>query len=221
MDPKLSMHNQISSGDAEESLTLLTSRRNPRSILMDISHEFVQACEELNWNHERSTPYRSETHGIAERAVRRVKEGTSSVLVNWTDLRKASGHLLVGLAHVWDSNTTPLLLPTRFLEAQTDPFDGPMITFGAVVKCYSSVCRRPSQGPSASANVLIGQFSEYALNAGGCGAGDPFTVDTEDLKTLPHLKFTYKDWKSKEVDIQKRCNEIALQCRVGEILQEG
>ena len=42
---------------------------------------FIHACEELNWNHERSTPRRSETHGIAEGAVRRVKEGTSSVLV--------------------------------------------------------------------------------------------------------------------------------------------
>ena len=146
MDPKLSTQNQISSGDAEKSLTLLTSKWNPRSILMDTSHEFVQVCEQQNWNHERSTPYRSEIHGIAERAVRRVKEGTSSVLVKWTALRKASGHLLVGLAHVWDSNTTPLLLPTRFLEAQTEPFDGPMVSFGAVLKCYSSVCRRPSQG---------------------------------------------------------------------------
>ena len=43
--------------------------------------ERMKACEELNWNHERSTPHRSETHGDAERAVRRVKEGTSSVLV--------------------------------------------------------------------------------------------------------------------------------------------
>ena len=37
-----------------------------------------QGCEELSWNHGRSTP--RETNGIAERVVRRVKEGTSSVL---------------------------------------------------------------------------------------------------------------------------------------------
>ena len=41
----------------------------------------MKACEELNWSHERSMPHRSETNGIAERAVRRVKENTSSVLV--------------------------------------------------------------------------------------------------------------------------------------------
>ena len=32
-------------------------------------------------NHCTSTPHRSETNGIAERAVRRVKEGTSAVLL--------------------------------------------------------------------------------------------------------------------------------------------
>ena len=40
-----------------------------------------QSCEDLSWNHCTSTPHRSETNGIAERAVRRVKEGTSAVLL--------------------------------------------------------------------------------------------------------------------------------------------
>ena len=39
-----------------------------------------QGVEVLSWNHCTSTPHRSETNGIAERAVRRVKEGTSAVL---------------------------------------------------------------------------------------------------------------------------------------------
>ena len=46
-----------------------------------ISLEFGKACEDLSWNHCTSTPHRSETNGIAERAVRRVKEGTSAVLL--------------------------------------------------------------------------------------------------------------------------------------------
>ena len=37
-------------------------------------------CEDLPWNHRTSTPYRFETNDIAERAVRRVKEGISAVL---------------------------------------------------------------------------------------------------------------------------------------------
>ena len=43
--------------------------------------EFGKACEDLSWNHCTSTPYRSETNEIVERAVRRVKEGTSAVLL--------------------------------------------------------------------------------------------------------------------------------------------
>ena len=51
-----------------------------RVIYTDNSLEFGKACEDLSWNHCTSTPHRSETNGIAERAVRRVKEGTSAVL---------------------------------------------------------------------------------------------------------------------------------------------
>ena len=29
----------------------------------------MKACQELQWNHDTSTPHRSETHGVAERAV--------------------------------------------------------------------------------------------------------------------------------------------------------
>ena len=60
-------------GDCKSSL--------PKVIHTDNSLEFGKACEDLSWNHCTSTPYRSETNGIAERAVRRVKEGTSAVLL--------------------------------------------------------------------------------------------------------------------------------------------
>ena len=55
--------------------------RKPKVIYTDNSMEFGKACEDLSWNHCTSTPHRSETNGIAERAVRRVKEGTSAVLL--------------------------------------------------------------------------------------------------------------------------------------------
>ena len=52
--------------------------RSEKSNIMntDNSLEFGKACEELSWNHCKSTPHRSETNGVAERAVRRIKEGT-------------------------------------------------------------------------------------------------------------------------------------------------
>ena len=59
----------------------LEPERNPKVIYTDNSLEFGKACEDLSWNRCTSTPHRSETNGIAERAVRRVKEGTSAVLL--------------------------------------------------------------------------------------------------------------------------------------------
>ena len=55
--------------------------RKPKVIYTDNYLKFGKACEDLSWNHCTSTPHRSETNGIAERAVRRVKEGTSAVLL--------------------------------------------------------------------------------------------------------------------------------------------
>ena len=59
----------------------LVPKRKRKVIYTDNSLEFGKACEDLSWNHCTSTPHRSETNGIAERAVRRVKEGTSAVLL--------------------------------------------------------------------------------------------------------------------------------------------
>ena len=53
----------------------LEPTRKPKVIYTDNSLEFGKACEDLSWNHCSSTSHRPETNGIAERAVRRVKEG--------------------------------------------------------------------------------------------------------------------------------------------------
>ena len=55
--------------------------RKPKVTKNGNSLEFGKACEDLSWNHCTSTPHRSETNGIAERAVHRVKEGTSAVFL--------------------------------------------------------------------------------------------------------------------------------------------
>ena len=70
------------SQDTQRSLQkFLEPDRKPKVIYTDNSLEFGKACEDLSWNHCTSTPHRSETNGIAEREVRRVKEGTSAVLL--------------------------------------------------------------------------------------------------------------------------------------------
>ena len=59
----------------------------PRAVTQATSYffrQFIGVCkpsESLWWNHRPSIPHRSETHGIAERALRRVKKWTSSALL--------------------------------------------------------------------------------------------------------------------------------------------
>ena len=62
-------------------MKFLEPTRKAKVIYTDNSLEFGKSCEDLPWNRCTSTPHRSESNGIAERAVRRVKEGTSAVLL--------------------------------------------------------------------------------------------------------------------------------------------
>ena len=59
--------------------------RSRKEFTQTIQKSFSQLVQIQQWNHDTSTPRRSETHGVAERAVRRVKEGTAiaQVLSGW------------------------------------------------------------------------------------------------------------------------------------------
>ena len=63
------------SQETEKSLRkFLGPSQKPKVIHTDNSLKFGTCCEDLSWNHRTSTPHRSETNGIAERAVRRMNE---------------------------------------------------------------------------------------------------------------------------------------------------
>ena len=72
---------KTSPGTSKSLQKFLEPMRKPKVTYTDSSLEFGKSCEELSLNHCTSTPHRSETNEIAERAVRRVKEGTSAVLM--------------------------------------------------------------------------------------------------------------------------------------------
>ena len=90
-----------SSQETQRSLQkFLEPERKPKVIYTDNSLEFGKACEDLSWNHCTSTPHRSETDGIAERAVRKVTEGTTAVLLQsglneswWADSMECYSYL--------------------------------------------------------------------------------------------------------------------------------
>ena len=117
-------------------------------------------------HHCTSTPHRSETNGIAERAVRRVKEGTSVVL------------LQSGLNESWlaDSmecktclrNVTDLLSDgkTPYERRFGQPFKGPIIPFGSLVEYHPITAKDQSRIHQFGKKVLPGLFLGYALYAG-------------------------------------------------------
>ena len=108
-----------------------------------------------------STPHRSETNGVAERVVRRIKEGTSAVLLQsgldekwWAD----SMECYCSLRNIQDLfSDWKKLQERRFGE----PFKGPLIPFGSMVEAISS--KDLSQLHQIGKKVLPGIFLGYAL----------------------------------------------------------
>ena len=118
--------------------------RKPEVIYTDNSLEFGKACEDLSWNHCTSTPHRSETNGIAERAVRRVKEGTSAVLLQsglneswWADSMECYTYLRT-------FKISCVMGKTPYERRFGQPFEGPIIPFGSLVE-YHLLLRRTNQ----------------------------------------------------------------------------
>ena len=146
--------------------------RKPKVIYTDNSLEFGKACEHLSWNHCTSTPHRSETNGIAERAVRRVKKGTSAVLLQtgldencWADFMEAL-FICETFTDLLSDGKTPY--ERRFGE----PFKGPIIPFGSLVEYHPISAKDQSRIHQFGKKVLPELFLGYALYAGGIWKGD-------------------------------------------------
>ena len=156
------------SQETEESLLkFLEPSHVPKVIYTDTSLEVGKSCEDLSWNHRTSTPYRSETNGIAERAVQRVKEGTSAVLFQsgldgkwWSDSVECCCYLL-NVQDLLADGKTPC--ERRFGE----PFKGPIIPCGAMIECHPTSPQDESRLHQFGKKVLPGIFLGYALIAGG------------------------------------------------------
>ena len=146
----------------------LEPTRKPKVIYTDNSFEFGKACEDLySWNHCTSTPHRSGTNGIAERAVRRVKEGTSAVLLQsgmdekwWADSMKCFSSLR-NIHDLLSDGKTPY--ERRFGE----PFTGPIIPFGSLVEYYPISAKDHSRIHHFGNKVLPGLFPWIRIVRGG------------------------------------------------------
>ena len=183
--------NTKSSQETQRSLQeFLEPERNLKVIYTDNSLESGKACKDLSWNYCTSTPHRSETNGIAERAVRRVKEGTSAVLLKsglneswWADSMECHFYLR-NIQDLVSDGKTPNEAPFGI------PFDGSVIPFGVMVECDLISANILSIHHQFGPKVLPCFFFGYVLSAGRIWKGDIMVTDIEELEemdaSLPH-----------------------------------
>ena len=191
-------------------LKFLEPSQAPKVVYTDNSMEFGNACKVLSWNHRTSTPHRSETNGIAERAVRRVKEGTSAVLLQsgldekwWSDSKECYCYLRNDEDFLADGKTQ---YERRFGE----PFKGPIIPFGAMVEYHPSSPKYMSRIHQFGKNVLPGIFLGSELIAEGIWKGDILTADLEDLEMLEASDIYHRRIKAKEVLISQKDDDFVF-----------
>ena len=186
----------------------LEPERKPKVIYTDNSLQFDKACEDLSWNHCTSTPHRSETNGIAERAVCRVKECTSAVLLQsglneswWADSMECFTYL---------RNVTDLLSDgkTPYERRFGQPCKGPIIPFGSLVEYHPITAKDQSRIHQFGKKVLPGLFLGYALYAGGIWKGDVLIADLEELETMDASEIYSKRLNAKEVIFPNKENLV-------------
>ena len=212
------MQNKNFPGDPQEPNE---ATRKPKVIYTDRSLEFGKSCEELSWNHCTSTPHRSETNGIAERAVRRVKEGTSAVLLQsgpneswWADSMECYTYL---------RNVTDLLSDgkTPYERRFGQPFNGRIIPFGSLVEYHPITAKDQSRIHQFGKKVLPGLFLGYALYAGEIWKGDVLIADLEELETMDASEIYSKRLNAKEVVFPKENGKFIFPVADGRIKLPG
>ena len=209
------------SQETEKSLQkFLEPNRKPKVIYTDNSLEFGKACEEFTWNHCTSTPHRLETHGIAERAVRRVKEGTSAVLLQsgldekwWADSMECQT-CLRNIQDLLSGGKTPY--ERRFGE----PLKGRIIPFGSLVEYHPITAKDQSRIHQFGKKVLPGLFLGYALYAVRIWKVDVLIADLEELETMDASEIYSKRLNAMEVLTPKNGEKIIFRVADGTVKLE-
>ena len=143
----------------------LEPSEKPKVIYSVNSQEFGKACEDLSWNHCTSTPHRSETNGIAVSPVRKIKEGTSAVLLQsglddkwWAEYMECHCFLRQ-IQDLLSDGKTPY--ERRFGE----PFKGPIIPFSSMVEYHHNSAKDLSQLHQLGTKIFPGILLGYVLYA--------------------------------------------------------
>ena len=164
----------------------------------DNSGELGAACEELGWVHDTSTPYRSESNGIAENAVKRVNEGTSCTLSQsgfsdpwWKEAMQTFCFLRCVVDQLVGGKTA------YFLRFKVD-YDGPTYPMGCHITYLPRNEAEKAKVHAVGGRRLQGIFVGYVQNAQGGFQGDLRFCDWDDIAEATHannifIKRTHAD----------------------------
>ena len=183
----------------------LEPNRKPKVIYTDNSLGFGKACEDLSWNHGTSTPHRSETNGIVERAVRRVKEGTRH-LCSIVAIR--SGWKIVGRFHGmlhlpakrsrslvwWENSIWETFWETMERTDHSDWFTGWVLPY---------LCEGPVKNPAIWKERLTWIVPWMRFVRGGIWKGEILVADLDELETMDASEIYSKRLNAKEVIFPK------------------
>ena len=195
----------------------------PKHLYSDNSGEIQWACQQLSISQDTATPHRPETNAKAERAVRRVKEGTSCVLTQ------------SGLSEVWwpfamrcycfQRNAVDLLRSemsawkARFGEECA----APMIPFGASIEYNPITEKDQARVHQFGVKTLKGIFMGYEQQAGGgWGSKDLLIIDSEELENAEHTsEVKIKRFRASEIIAVMEDDSFSFPVAEGNLSQPG
>ena len=186
--------------------------RKPKVIYTDISWEFGKACEDLSWNHCTSTPHRSETDGIAERAVRSKGRHLCCICCNQVWM-KVGGQILWNVTPICETLQIYYLMKTPYERRFAQSFKGPIIPFCSLVEYHPKTAKDQSRIHQFGKKVLPGLFFGYGLYAGWIWNGDVLIADLEELETMDASEIYSKRLNAKEVTFPKEKGEFIFSNR--------
>ena len=188
--------------------------RKPKVIYTDNSLESGKACDDLSLSQCTSTPHRSETNGIAEKAVRRVKESTSAVLLQsgldenwWADSMECFSFLRIVQDLLSDGKT-------QYERRFGKPFKGPIIPFGSL----EGSVKNPSIWKESL--TLIVPWRRF-VRGSGIWKGDVLVADLEDLETMDASEIYSKRLNAKEMTFPKESGKFIFPVEDGRIKLPG